>query len=99
MFINSDDYVRASNQTQATLTIEISETSYYIKNVQSPIAKKPEVIFRTLLFTFLCLEVFAMTFLLIKLLLLPVYRKLKVHCKRLCKNRRKRNHEPAPDYE
>ncbi|CAF3115372.1 unnamed protein product [Rotaria sp. Silwood2] len=76
MFITTDTYVMSANSTSTTLTIDISETSYYIKNVQSPIAKQSEVIFRTLLFSFLCLEICAMIFLICKLLLIPIYRKV-----------------------
>ncbi|CAF5141647.1 unnamed protein product, partial [Rotaria sp. Silwood1] len=38
MFITADTYAMSANLTSTTLTIDISETSYYIKNVQSPIA-------------------------------------------------------------
>ena len=76
MFISANSYATLSNQTSTTLTIHISETSYYIKNTQSPIAKRPEIIFRTLLFAFLCLELCAMTFLIIKLLLIPLAKRI-----------------------
>ena len=77
MFVDAARYVTSSNLTSTTLTLTISETSYYIKNVQSPIAKKPEVIFRTLLFSFLCLEICAMTFLIFKLVIVPLYHKIQ----------------------
>ena len=77
MFIDAARYVTSANLTSTTLTLAISETSYYIKNVQSPIAKKPEVIFRTLLFSFLCLEMCAMTFLIFKLIIVPLYHKIQ----------------------
>jgi hypothetical protein len=76
MFITSDSYIMSANLTSITLTIDISETTYYIKNVQSPIAKQPEIIFRTLLFSFLCLEICAIVFVVCKLLLIPLYRKI-----------------------
>ena len=63
MFISADNYVTMANLTSTKVTIEMSETSYYIKNLQSPIAKESEVIFRTLLFSFLCLELCAIAFL------------------------------------
>ena len=74
MFITSDTYARFTNRSSTTLTIDITETPFYIKNVQSPIAKRPEILFRTLLFSFLCLEVFVMAFLFGKLILVPIYR-------------------------
>ncbi len=76
MFITADSYVMSANLSSITLTIVISETSYYIKNVQSPIAQRPEIIFRTLLFSFLCLEICATAFVICKLLLIPFYCKL-----------------------
>ena len=77
MFFDAAQYVTSANLSSTTLTLTISETPYYIKNVQSPIAKKPEVIFRTLLFSFLCLEICAMTFLIFKLVIVPLYHKIK----------------------
>jgi hypothetical protein len=50
----------------------ISETSYYIKNRQLPIAKLREIIFHNLLFTIVCLEIFRLIILLWKLTLLPL---------------------------
>ena len=72
MFLDADRYVTSANLSSTTLTLVIGETSHYIKNVQSPIAKQPEVIFRTLLFSFLCLEMCAMGFLIVKLIIKPV---------------------------
>ena len=77
MFIDAARYVVSADLSSTTLTVAISETSYYIKNVQSPIAKKPEVVFRTLLFSSLCLEVCAMTFLIAKLIVVPVFRTIR----------------------
>ena len=76
MFVTSNEYVMSSNLASTTFTIGITETSYYIKNVQSPIAKQADVIFRTLLFTILCLELSAMAYLIMKLLIIPLYKKI-----------------------
>ena len=76
MFITASSYVLQSNLSSTTLTFDISETSYYMKNLQSPIAKQPEIIFRTLLFSFLSLEICAMVFLIFKLLIVPFYHKI-----------------------
>jgi hypothetical protein len=84
-------YVSSANLTSTTLTITIDETSYYIKNVQSPIAKQSEIIFRTLLFTILCLEISALIFLVIKLLVIPLCTKIyAISCG-------KRNNMVAPE--
>ena len=76
IFITADKYILSANAVSTTITIVMSETLYYIKNVQSPIAKEPEIIFRTLLFCLLCLELCAMTFLIFKLLLIPLSLKI-----------------------
>jgi hypothetical protein len=67
LFINADNYIMPFNLPSTTLTIDISEIPYYIKNVQSSIAKQPEVIFRTLLFSIVCLEICALIFVISKL--------------------------------
>jgi hypothetical protein len=87
MFISADNYVTMANLTSTKVTIVLSETSYYIKNLQSPIAKESEVIFRTLLFSFLCLELCAIFFLICKLLIIPFIEKCIVPCFKPCKKR------------
>ena len=76
MFVDAVGYITSVGLPSTTLTIAITETAYYIKNVQSPIAKRPEVMFRTLLFSSLCLEICAMTFLIAKLIVVPVFHKI-----------------------
>ena len=75
MFISEDSYVTMANLTSTKVTIEMSETSYYIKNFQPPITKESEVVFRTLLFSFLRLELCAVPFLVCKLLVIPFIEK------------------------
>jgi hypothetical protein len=72
MFMTRETYVLSTNGSSTTLMITISETSHYIKNVQSPIAKEAEVIFRTLLFDFSCLELCAVAFVVCKLVIIPL---------------------------
>jgi hypothetical protein len=76
MFIDVTSYIMSVNLPSITLTIDISETSYYIQNVQSPIAKQPEVIFHTLLFIIVCLELCGLLFVICKLLLIPLIYKI-----------------------
>ncbi|CAF1589405.1 unnamed protein product, partial [Didymodactylos carnosus] len=71
LFLSQDQYVR-STLTLTTLSVVISETPYYVKNVQEPIAKLSEIIFHNLLFTIVCLEIFGLVFLLYKLILKPL---------------------------
>jgi len=80
MFMTEETYVSSANSTETTFIIDITETSYYIKNSQSPIAKQAEIIFRTLLFAFLCLELCAMAFLICKLLITPLVRRIYACC-------------------
>lgn len=54
-----------------SVTVSLSETNNYILNVQEPIARKFEVIFHNLLFTVVCLEIFGLLFLIVKLLFVP----------------------------
>ncbi len=83
MFVTSTGYVMSSNLTSTTLTIVISEASYYIKNVQSPIARLPDIIFRLLLFSILCLEISGLIFLIFKLLIIPLYNKIaRTYCRK-----------------
>ncbi|CAF5208339.1 unnamed protein product [Rotaria magnacalcarata] len=61
------------------MTITISEASYYIKNTESPIAKQQEVIFHTFLFTIICLEISGLIFLIVKLMFIPIVKKVIAH--------------------
>jgi hypothetical protein len=72
LFESIGQYVRSSLMI-TTLTIEITETPYYVKNLQQPIARQSEIIFRNLLFTVVCLEIFGLIFLSYKLVFKPVY--------------------------
>ncbi|CAF1585136.1 unnamed protein product [Rotaria magnacalcarata] len=72
LFFTEDQFVR-STLTLTTLNIVTSETPYYVKNLQEPIAKSSEIVFQNLLFTTVCLELFGLIFLLFKLLLKPMY--------------------------
>ena len=80
--MSASQYITSGNLTSTTLTLVVSETPYYIKNVQSPIAKKPEVVFRTLLFSFLCLETCAIAFVICKLIIIPLLIKIHSTCAR-----------------
>ena len=78
--VNSDELF--SNETrytffyraQTNISVSISQSIFYVSNMQEPIARQTEVIFRSLLFTIVVLEVFGLLFLVIKLLLGPLFR-------------------------
>jgi len=87
LFFTADQFVR-STITLTTLTIVITETPYYVKNLQQPIAKLSDIIFQNLLFMTVCLELFGLVFLSYKLLFKPFYYSV---LKKNLKNRRKKN--------
>jgi hypothetical protein len=63
-------------RTQTNISITIGQNIFYVSNLQQPIARQTEVIFHSLLFTIVVLEVFGLIFLLLKLLFIPVFRKI-----------------------
>lgn len=56
------------------ISIVLVDEVYYVSNVQQPIARRTEIIFRTLLFTTVVIELFRLAFLISKLLFLPFFR-------------------------
>ncbi len=60
-------------RTYTNITIEISESLFYVSNQQQPIVRESEIIFRNLLFTIVLLELFGLLFLVIKLLINPLF--------------------------
>jgi hypothetical protein len=79
LFSSIDQYIRSSS-TATNLTISITETPYYVKNLQEPIARQFEIIFRNLLFTIVCLEIFGLVFIINVLAFKPLYRVIKRKC-------------------
>jgi len=71
MFISFDEHPTSNNLPSTKLTTIVSESSYYIKNHQLPIAKLREIIFHNLLFILVYLEIFRLIFLLFKLIIVP----------------------------
>jgi hypothetical protein len=59
-----------------------------VSNEQQPIARQTEIIFHNLLFTIVVLELFGLAFLMIKLLLVPLYHKIYSHQQYLSKKNR-----------
>jgi hypothetical protein len=66
------------------------ERAFYIKNIQSPIVRPPQMLFHALLFTSLCIELFALIFLFANLLIVPIIRRIQSACRQ--RRRRKKNH-------
>ncbi|CAF1060977.1 unnamed protein product [Adineta steineri] len=73
---DEDYYVEFGNYLRYTssLTVILHEHPFYTKNIQQPIVRTPELIFHGLLFTSLCIELFAFSFLIIKLFVMSVCR-------------------------
>jgi len=74
IFLSEEQYMTITDLSKTTLLIIISETPFYIKNHQAPIAKRPEIIFHNLLFIIVCLEIFGLIFLLFKLMFIPLFK-------------------------
>ncbi|CAF0984169.1 unnamed protein product [Adineta ricciae] len=75
---NTDQLFTSENRytffyrSQTNISVTISQNIFYISNIQQPIARQTEVIFRCLLFTIVVLEVFGLLFLIVKLLFIPI---------------------------
>jgi hypothetical protein len=65
------NYLRYTSSL-TTIQIILDERPFFIKNIQQPIVRTAELIFHDLLFTSLCIELFALAFLLIKLVIIPL---------------------------
>ena len=63
--------------TETVLVITLNENHFYVENDQEPIARKAEANFHTILFVSLALEMFCLTFLMSKLIFVPVFRLLE----------------------
>ncbi|CAM4836841.1 unnamed protein product [Rotaria magnacalcarata] len=83
ILVTRDEYAILSNLTQTTITITLTDSSYYINHVQSPLAKQPEVIFKTFLVTLIILEMSGLCFLISKLIIFPLIKFLFCRHKKL----------------
>ncbi len=59
---------------ETVLTVILNENHFYVENNQEPIARRAEVNFHTVLFMSLALEMFCLTFLMFKLIFVPLFR-------------------------
>ncbi|CAF0836941.1 unnamed protein product [Adineta steineri] len=88
-FFADADYLNAPVARSTNLTITISETSYYILNQQSPIARLPILIYHCFLFTTTVVGSFTFIFVISNLMILPVSALLVRKCKsKFVKNNR-----------
>lgn len=87
LFTNENRYT-FFYRTQTNISVTIDQNIFYISNLQQPIARQTEIIFHSLLFTIVVLEVFGLIFLVVKLLFIPVFRIILDHLRhKLLKNR------------
>jgi hypothetical protein len=75
MFIDENEYMYATS-TSTVLSIVMSETPFYMSNIQRPITDEDELIFTNLLFTIVCFEIFGLGFLIFKLIIVPLIARL-----------------------
>ncbi|CAF3854134.1 unnamed protein product, partial [Rotaria sp. Silwood1] len=64
------------------IQITLDERPFFIKNIEEPIVRTAELVFKVLLFTSLCIELFAFAFLIVHLLILPLLRSIRCLWKR-----------------
>jgi hypothetical protein len=81
MFVDDSEYKYATSSSNV-LSIVISETSYYTLNTQWPITDVDELIFTNLLFTIVCFEIFGLGFLIFKLIIIPLIKRIFNYCHR-----------------
>ena len=77
LFLTFEEYLYYG-LLKTSFSISISEMSYYMMNVQKPITKRAEIIFHNLLFTTVCMELFGLAYLTIKLFFLPIFHHIRV---------------------
>ena len=80
-FYSNNDYLNAQVMPSTNITLTISETPYFILNLEEPMARLPQLIFHNFLFTTMIIELFGLVFLLFNLAIIPCV----VHLMRICK--------------
>ena len=61
--------------THQMIQVTLKETPFFVMNTQEPIARRGEIIFKDVLFSTMCLEFFAFSFLLFKLAISPLVKR------------------------
>ena len=81
LFVDEDEHKYATSSS-TTISITISETTYYTLNIERPITDEDELIFTNLLFTIVCLEIFGLGFLIFRLIIIPLIIRIFGYCHR-----------------
>ncbi|CAF1495240.1 unnamed protein product, partial [Rotaria sordida] len=72
-YVEFGNYLRYMSSL-TIIQVMLDERPFFIKNIEQPIVRTAELIFKVLLFTSLCIELFAFLFLIIKLFIIPFFR-------------------------
>jgi hypothetical protein len=97
MFVDESEY-NYGTSSSSVISITMSETTYYIMNVERPITDEDELIFTNLLFTIVCLEIFGVGFLIFKLIIIPTVKYIFGFFRRLIsKKKSSKNSSDSPD--
>ncbi len=75
-YVEFGNYLRYTSSL-TNIKVTVDEYPFFIKNTQQPIVRTAELIFHGLLFTSLCIEIFAFAFLIVKLFIIPLFRWVK----------------------
>ncbi|UJR16886.1 hypothetical protein I4U23_003784 [Adineta vaga] len=59
--------------TETIVVIDITESEFFMKNTQEPIARTYEITFNTILFSMLCLDLVGLLFIVFKMVIYPVF--------------------------
>ncbi|CAF1626652.1 unnamed protein product [Adineta ricciae] len=70
LFDENGEYIRYLFD-RFTLLIEITESEFFVKNIQEPIARHTEIVLHTILFSIVFLDLFGLMFLIVKLAIVP----------------------------
>jgi hypothetical protein len=87
-YVEFGNYLRYTSSL-TNIQITVDQHPFFIKNMQQPIVRTAELIFHGLLFTSLCIEIFAFIFLLVKLFIIPLFRWTKYLWKKFHRHREK----------
>ncbi|CAF3848829.1 unnamed protein product [Rotaria sordida] len=74
-YVEFGNYLRYMSSL-TIIQVMLDERPFFIKNIEQPIVRTAELIFKSLLFTSLCIELFGFTFLIVKLFIVPLFRSL-----------------------
>lgn len=70
-----------------TLIISLSETQFYIQNIQEPIAPQAKIVFQNIPFVTTAIGIYALAFQIIHLTLVPLYQRILKEVGNGCKNK------------